>query len=1163
MSELSDQAAAAERRTRTSLAGEKLNPVLAKLYSQHVRLGTRQGPLISFSRIEFVERLGDAVTLVDGSLRARGRGEDGWRDGLRRSAEILEWLAHPDLKPEGIPLSLLSAAAYHLAGYPARASTLAAQSGHDEQDAPLLRLLLRSDFPALLELAADIAVSEPRRELEVGAGGDESLLRVQEFISSEVAAAMGILCAELRWGGQRRASRALAKLRAAASAMMPFADPYGWLVLRLVAEVADQALSQSLRGLVQPLEKTVDSDGRVALERYVRGAYTSRRILAWPSQARGLDRLTSGGSFALCTPTGSGKTTVAEIALLEGLFLNDADALGEAALCLYLVPTRALAAEVEGRLARALRGIGGRRAIAVTALYGGTDWGPTDASLSGDSPTVLVSTQEKAEALVRFLGPQVVDRIRLVVVDEAHEVQATARTEDDKEDQNYESRALRLETLIARLRARLGDRTRFIALSAVAQGIQGPLARWISGGENPEPIVLPYRSTRQVVGRLRCQAGGRTRIELDLLDGQRIELSDRAEGPYIPDPFASVPGSTGMTGPQKGLAPYALWAAMQLADDRTELGGQSVLISIAQGIAYWSGWLADLLDYWSKGDLPQFFSPPEKADERELWDRALRSCADYFGEASREFRLLKRGVVVHHGKMPGRLPQLLVRLVEIRVVRIVLATSTLSQGVNLPFQTVLVPGLARFGGAMTGRELSNLAGRAGRPGVATEGQTLVLILEGQKRWQAEKARGDYESALAEITGAGRSEGAVSAFASLIEEVSRLGPDTPSALEAWLESTAPLTLDEASGEESAIRALDSLDAVLIACLEEAGSSTPAAAEAAVRTMWRQTFARYAAAAEAELERILVVRGRAVSRIYADSAERLRIYRTGFPAREANRLDRVVPEIVSHLRTGNNFQEWDRPARFAYIRRAVEILGSLRRFAVPETVGSSKVTWAEVLQWWLSRPDAVRKPTVAQVATWHQFIAKHFTYRFNWALSAILASVQTSASATSGTVDIWAAGDLPWAAWWLKDLMIWGTLDPVAAYLLARGGLDVRTDAEAQATEYWRLDGEANEDPLNPALVREWVAARTDTRAERRTAVLTRFTATPSGRFDRAQADEAWRVLPLMFNGELAWVDPAGVVLATSAVPSDWRAETASQLDFELRPTERVVIARPYV
>jgi len=97
VSELADEALAAARRNRASLAGAKLTPATAKLYSQHFRLAAGGAPLATFSEGEFVRRLTDAVVLVDGSLQGRVAGDDDWRDGLRRAAEILEWLAHPDL----------------------------------------------------------------------------------------------------------------------------------------------------------------------------------------------------------------------------------------------------------------------------------------------------------------------------------------------------------------------------------------------------------------------------------------------------------------------------------------------------------------------------------------------------------------------------------------------------------------------------------------------------------------------------------------------------------------------------------------------------------------------------------------------------------------------------------------------------------------------------------------------------------------------------------------------------------------------------------------------------------------------------------------------------------------------------------------------------------
>jgi superfamily II helicase len=72
------------------------------------------------------------------------------------------------------------------------------------------------------------------------------------------------------------------------------------------------------------------------------------RGVLWTSQLQGIDRLRQESSFALCTPTGSGKTLIANLALVRELLLREAD--GLAPLAMYLVPSRALAGEVEAKL---------------------------------------------------------------------------------------------------------------------------------------------------------------------------------------------------------------------------------------------------------------------------------------------------------------------------------------------------------------------------------------------------------------------------------------------------------------------------------------------------------------------------------------------------------------------------------------------------------------------------------------------------------------------------------------------------------------------------------------------------------------------------------------------------------------------------------------------
>lgn len=1171
MVEVTERAALAGRQLQEELARPRLTVDFARLYSQHVRLRTGQEQLRSFTPDEGARRLIDAVRLVEASFAGRDRGDSEWKGGLRRAAELLEWLAHRQTNPEGLPLSLIGAACYHLAGYPARAASLA-QTDAGEQDAPLLRLLLRNDFEGLLALASEVA---SERDARTERFGDELIdpenhgvtsADIRDIVVVEVAAALGVVAAEFRWGGGRRTQQAIAKLHAAASAAVPVADPYEWLLLKLAAETAEATIAASLRTPVAALASGLGQAAQEVFERYVRLAYLNQQIMLWPSQARGLTRLAEGGSFALCTPTGSGKTRIAEIALLEGLFRGDPGDEILAPLCLYIVPTRSLAAEVEARFSRVLRQAGGARAVTVTGLYGGTDWGPNDDWLLTDEPTVLICTQEKCEALVRFFGPLLLPRLRVVIVDEAHEVQ---HTQGPEALERFESRALRLESLVARLRTRLPE-TRFVAMSAVARELERPLARWISGDTESEPVTSDYRSTRQLVGRLLCRVGGGTRIEYDVLDGEPLEVRGLGDdAAYVPQPFPAHPPAASFTGAKKGMAPFALWAALQLAGADGSGHAQSVLISVVEGIANFAGWCVSLLEEdWADVELPAFFvEPPTGSEERRLLDIALAVTEDLFGIDSRELRLLRRGIAIHHGRMPGRLPRVIVELVERRIVRVVIATSTLTQGVNLPFETILIPGLARQSGRLAPQEFANLIGRAGRPGVATEGQALVLLLDGVSRWQRERAVAEYRATINDwIGGASALSASQSPLAALINLIWERWPGTdPDEFETWLELTAVGEVGEALGSAPPVAPLDTLDGVLLATLEEsAEDESELDVEETLRRTWNETFARYASADEERLQRAFLVRGVAVSRRFRDPEERRRIYQTSLPPRDARALYRVAPTLLEHLRQGHGYWRWSTSERYAFVERAVDIVSQTTRFAVRPTVGRSTATWQEALRWWLDPAGASREPSIAQVGKWHDFIAQEFAYRFAWGLSAMtLFGVPTNAAPSP---EMWADAGLPPAALWIKDLVMWGTLEPVAAYALARRMADVRSEAEALAASYYdELDAAEIGDPLDPGAIRAWGAGRrrtggVETPASRFPSVIN---AQLSPRIVAGVAFGRWRVVPLTRGGRIEWLDVAGYLLATSELLPTWDDAIARDYDFVLNTAERVVEPLPYL
>ena len=210
---------------------------------------------------------------------------------------------------------------------------------------------------------------------------------------------------------------------------------------------------------------------------------------------------------------------------------------------------------------------------------------------------------------MRFLGPLFLDRVRLIVVDEAHLVDFDGQTDTLKKAEN---RGLRLESLGMRLFSHIEGRDcKVIALSAVASGMDRALAGWVSGDSRPDGLLRSeYRSTRQLIGRLECLPSGGFDIHYDLLDGGNLQFdraSGRSESPFIRSPFPAYSAAPDWpTGSNKLLRPYLLWAGMNFAapDDLGQRHG--VLISITEQIGgYASDFLELLESHWRRCDIAE------------------------------------------------------------------------------------------------------------------------------------------------------------------------------------------------------------------------------------------------------------------------------------------------------------------------------------------------------------------------------------------------------------------------------------------------------------------------------------------------------------------------------------------------------------------------------
>ncbi len=1174
----------------------------ARSYVRCLQIGW-QVDTIGWSQADSEGQLADARRLLHAAeIFAEIEGYEAPRaiDCYRRAGEILEWLARSnDGTKMFAPIELLSGAAFQLGGLPAMASGLLGQLDLDEDGPALFAAFLRADFDEVLTLAMAFWKQHPGL---TAADASPRILEEQNddrlawYFTVELVRALGLFADSARRGDDARLRKAAAKLKALDSmAVRTFSDDVS-LLIGLLRQVGERFAAASIYRSVRAL-------GQLNLERmprmlaFGRDQFARGRGILWSSQLAGITRLLENSSFALCTPTGSGKTLVANLGLIKELLLRDhGDVIP---LALYVVPSRALAGEVEAKLTSELG-----RDLIITGLYGGADWGITDYWLNADRPTVLIATVEKADALMRYLAPLLLGRLRLLIVDEAHQV----LPEDTESGRNafadHSSRALRLESFVARLLTQAPDIVR-IALTAVAGGAAGPVARWMEGDADAQAIGTRYRSTRQVIGVLETASERRSTMLLDLMNGRPLYVRGRDAPVYLNltiPPMAQLP-------PDMRRSLYCfnqvtvLWTALHLAATN-----RRILISLAQKPEETMGWYAKSFDLPAWQGLSAYVPPEGRLGA--MFAEARAACVDYCGPESYEVALLDRGIATSHGQMPQRLRRLMVQMIDEKVCPITVATATLTEGVNLPFDIIFVTSLKRSAydnvkqkpiiTPYTPAEFRNLAGRAGRPGATKgmEGLTLVALpttiattANGQKQTQHNQVgalREDYNVLrenlrLDELAG----DATLSPLAMLLQELRNkaslyFGHVTDEAFLDWLDQVQPeeLSDDAGTGATSDLARLadtvDELDSFVMTALEELSllddGLDGAQAEAKLAALWQKTFTMAAAAQEAWLEQAIVRRGRAiVEEIYPDAEERRRLYQYGFSPYVGRRFEAVAPAISEKLTEAVNYGS-DTPAqRLARFTALGELLKSDRGFGfrVRDTVGDQNIlaTWTDVLAWWMRGPGG-EVPEAGNLRARQRFVADNLEFRLGVAIGAVVAQKWTAGAGDPLAVpslDAWkATTGLPWFGFWARELLRWGTLDPFVAFALAQGRAKTREDAEELRSSFdeWleaEVKNPTSEDLISPQHFLAWERGLPARERERVEPVPDEAELTGT-----TGAMRRYSVLPIAGDEEVLWVDAAGYELARSSdEPRHYDSSDIANdyvLDTVAQPSVRRVFAR---
>lgn len=1193
-----DRLEIAEQLRRQIAPEDTLTPIQARSFVRGLQTAW-DVPAIQWGAAESRSQLYDARRLLDAAAIFRKVEGEASANAIlcyRRAGELLEWLtrAQDDLETF-VPLELLAAASYQLGGLPAMAAALLGQIRLDSPGKRLYARFLRADFDGVIHAITafwrdhlDIADREAPGRL-LGHDGED---KISWYFTVELVRALGAIADALRRGDDQRLNRALAKLAALDKmAVRTLGDDASSLVA-LLYQVAITYKDASIYPPVRALG-ALNPERAPRLEAFARTQFSRKRGILWTSQRHGITRLLEESSFALCTPTGSGKTLVANLALVKELLLREDE--DPAPLALYLVPSRALAGEVEAKLTSELG-----RDLIVTGLYGGSDWGVTDYWLDADRPAVLIATVEKADALMRYLGPLLLRRLRLLIVDEAHQVVP----EDDERTQadfaEHSNRSIRLEGFVSRLLVQAPDLVR-IALTAVAGGAASPVARWIEGREDAQAVGTRYRSTRQIVGVFETASGRSGRMLLELMNGRPLFVRGRDDPVYLR--LGTPPMPTLSAAMRNSIYRFneldVLWAALHLIDD-----DRRILISVAQQPEKTMGWYKDALELESWQDALTF-EPPEHEEGRARFKETRAACIDYCGEDSYELALLDHGIATNYGQMPQRLRRLMTDLIDRGICPITVATATLTEGVNLPFDIIFLTALKRrtydpvnnvpIETPMSAAEFRNLSGRAGRPGASNgmEGITLVAIptrpastaprqIPVQRR-QIRALRNDYETLRQGLLAEELEHAEVaSPLALLLQSISDrardlLGLEGEDFLE-WLEAAFPADISDAAGraetsEECRLAdSLDELDGILLSAVEEierlrAEGLVGAAAEEALVELWHRTFSAYAATQESWLERAVVRRGRAiVEEIYPDAEERRRLYQYGFTPYVGRRFEAIAPDIravIEGAQDYGNASAEDRLAAFVALGKLIaDDRGYGFRVRATETDRLLLENWQDVLGWWVLEPDAP-SPKPGELRAWQRFVADNIEFRLGVAVGAVVAR-----SWSEGAEDVllvpsleeWkATTGLPWFGFWAREMLRWGTLDPFVAFALARGLTRTRGEAAARRPEFktW-LDAEYDdldaEDSIDPQLFLAWERSLThpERAAGRGNRVPAELTGTTGER-------GLYHVVPVVVNDTINWIDAAGYVLAQSRRDDSPFRGGLHRQDFELHTDAK----RPFV
>lgn len=456
----------------------------------------------------------------------------------------------------------------------------------------------------------------------------------------------------------------------------------------------------------------------------------------WPAQhLLGEKGIFSGESGIVQMPTSAGKTRAIEI-IIRAAFISE-----RTSLAVIVAPFRALCHEIKNNLHDTFID----EDVKVNEM---TDVPIFDFEFDFETllteKQVLIVTPEKLLYILRH-EPEISNDIGLVIYDEGHQF-------------DNGSRGINYELLLTSLKHMISKETQVVLISAVISNA-ATIGEWLIGENSvnvdgthltPTFRTLAFASWIHQLGRLEFVSNHNPEVGeffvpriIEPLQLQRKGRERKERSFPEEDDNQSI----------------ALFLALKLVYNGTValfIGRKSTASTVGE----------KLIDIYSRG--VALIEPRVLSDEEEV-NKLCKLIELNLGTDALETKCANLGVFIHHGNIPQGIRLAIEYALKETKIKIVICTSTLAQGVNMPVRYLIVTSLYQGSQKIKIRDFHNLMGRAGRSGMYTEGSIIFAdpnIYDKKrdpwKKWRWEQAK--------EALNPSNSEPCLSTLFSLLEPI---------------------------------------------------------------------------------------------------------------------------------------------------------------------------------------------------------------------------------------------------------------------------------------------------------------------------------------------------------------------------------------------------------